>query len=201
MSLLSRLIISIILFALATLALWIVQMRSEPAYTASRYFPARIDDFKQQWYSEHLSAMNETSIYNLAPQDGRCIFRFIWLRTFHHPMCVRLEHNKDGKTFLYGKELNGAGGYEPGVMIADQKVELSEHEYEALKQKLDSINFVRLPTNDRNIGGEDGSQWIFELNNNGRYHVIDRWSPKGPIQDLGRWLLDVAKLTPSDHFY
>lgn len=188
---------------LAMTVLWIASMVSEGVVDAisTNYFPHQIEDSYQHWYGKQVSAMGEERIYKLAKPDGSFIFRFIWLRTFHHPMCVRIEHSKVGKTFLYAKELNGAGGYEPGILITDRKIELSAQQYEALKEKLASINFFQLPSKERDLGGVDGAQWIFELNDNGSYHIVDRWCPQGEIRELGCWLLETAKLKPKDHIY
>lgn len=168
---------------------------------SSNYFPRQIDAFRQHWYGENLTAMGEQKIYRLKNQHGQFIFRFTWLRTFHHPICLRLEHTKDGKTVLYGKELNGAGGYEPGKVITDRKIELTSEQYKEFQKKLDSSYFNQLSTEDRNNEGSDGARWIFEVNDSGQYHVVDRWCPHGSLRELGLWLLDAAKMTPSDHVY
>jgi hypothetical protein len=189
--------------ALATIAFCIVHMAQEAVAnaTSTNYFPHQIGEFCQRWYGDQLTAMGEAPIYKLAKPDGRFVFRFTWLRTFHHPMCVRLEHSKDGKTVLFGKELNGAGGYQPGILITDRKIELTAQQYEAFKAKLASVNFVQLATEEKDLGGHDGARWIFELNDNGCYHVVDRWCPNGAIRELGCWFLEAANLTPKDHIY
>lgn len=168
---------------------------------SSNYFPRQIDAFREHWYGEHLSAMGEQKLYKLKDKQGQFIFRFTWLRTFHHPICLRLEHTKDGKTVLYGKELDGAGGYEPGSLITDRKIELTSEQYAEFKKKLDSAFFLLRSTEDRNNEGNDGAQWIFEVNDSGQYHVVDRWCPDGSLRELGLWLLDAAKMTPSDRIY
>lgn len=168
---------------------------------SSNYFPRQISASTEHWYSKHLSAMGEQKLYKMNESNGQFIFRFTWLRTFHHPICLRLVHSRDGKTVLYGKELDGAGGYEPGSLITDQKIELTSEQYREFKHKLDSSFFYLLSTKDRNNEGKDGAQWIFEINDSGHYHVVDRWCPDGSLRELGLWLLDAAKMTPSDHVY
>jgi len=189
--------------ALAAIVMWIAHVVTETVIEANstKYFPDQINDFRQSWYGKQTSAMGEARIFNLAKPDGRLIFRFIWLRTFHHPMCVRLEHGKNGRTVLYGKEINGAGGYEPGILITDRKIELTAQLYEAFKEKLASVNFAQMATEEKDLEGKDGAQWIFELNDNGRYHVVDRWCPDGSIRELGLWLLEAARLKPKEHVY
>lgn len=166
----------------------------------ANYFPRRVDQFRQKWYGEQLMELGEKRIWRQVPSD-KFTFRFIWLRTFHHPICVRLEHNDDGRTMLYGKELNGAGGYKPGKLIVDSAQEISDEEYKKLRAKIDSLQFYQLPTELKDDLGADGAQWIFESNDKGRYHVIDRWCAQGEIQNLGIALLSAAKLLPADHIY
>lgn len=43
--------------------------------------------------------------------------------------------------------------------------------------------------------GDDGAQWIIEGVKDGKYHLVDRWSPKdGQVRELGLMLLDMANL-------
>ena len=52
--------------------------------------------------------------------------------------------------------------------------------------------------------GLDGSQWIIEGIQNGRYHIEDKWSPEtGPIRDLGlAMVLGLADLKiPKEEIY
>ena len=43
-------------------------------------------------------------------------YRFLWLRTFHKPIAVRV-WSADSRYYLVVKELSGQGGYEPGRII------------------------------------------------------------------------------------
>jgi hypothetical protein len=62
---------------------------------AKNYFPpgaldpskADSDNFINGWYSNHLRAMSEPI---LKPAQGTRTYRFTWLRTFHHPVAVRI---------------------------------------------------------------------------------------------------------------
>jgi hypothetical protein len=51
--------------------------------------------------------------------------------------------------------------------------------------------------------GLDGSQWILEARDAVKYHVVDRWSPRGgAYSDCCRLLITLAKLQiPKDEFY
>ena len=81
--------------------------------TGDRVFPATdsitgaspIDDFKEEWYSQHLIAMGEP----LLPDGANEVYRFLWLRTFHNPIMIRLTYDPKGCD-LIAKRLDGAGG-------------------------------------------------------------------------------------------
>jgi hypothetical protein len=60
-----------------------------------------------------------------------------------------------------------------------------------------------MPKESTKQGGTDGSQWIIEGVENGRYRVDDRWSPDaGPIRELGLGMIDLAGLRiPKEEIY
>src|SRR3989441_4894829 len=70
--------------------------------TDNHYFPiglleprdSRGDAFRRRWYSSHLRAMGESSISCGA--DSMETYRFLWLRTFHRPVSVRIAKRGDG---------------------------------------------------------------------------------------------------------
>jgi len=157
------------------------------------------DQFSREWYSKHLIAMKEPSL-SIPGQKPECAYRFLWLRTFHHPISVRIEKWKDSVT-VYSVELTGKGGYDPGKIKKKNKFELSSFEYEYLGKLLVGIDFWNMPTyepvsEDGTYGvGVDGAQWILEGNCGGKYHVVDRWSPEYcKYQELGLFFLKLSGL-------
>lgn len=172
----------------------------------STYFPtgvlgedAKEDSFKIEWYSKFLSAMQEPSLWQASKIPGTQGYRFLWLRSFHHPISIRLVVNHDGTSFLVTKSLGGHGGYEPGKLTSNRSQELGIDQTKWTLDRIDELKFWALPTNpprDPNTVREDGAQWIFEGEKDGTYHVVDRWSPdKGNVHALGiMMLIDLAKL-------
>lgn len=54
------------------------------------YFPTdAVSKFQTEWYSKHLAAMKEASLY-ASENDAVESYRFLWLRSFHHPVAVRI---------------------------------------------------------------------------------------------------------------
>ena len=106
---------------------------------------------------------------------------------------------ENGSYFLFVKSTNGAGGYEPGKIIENKKLPLSNEIATKLINKLENeCNFWQQPSK-QDIIGFDGSQWIFEAVTNKKYHVVDRWSPEsGCFYEFGRELMALSKVEISE---
>lgn len=161
----------------------------------TRYFPSgvlgedkKLSTFVEEWYSKHLKALKEPSLYELSQKDKDVeIYRFLWLRSFHHPISVRIEINKDGTSKLTSKEANGAGGYDPGRLVRNKTVVLDANTTSWFLGRLMESDYWNLPTLERkDTVGVDGAQWVIEAVKDGKYHVVDRWSPEnGAVRSLG----------------
>jgi hypothetical protein len=163
-----------------------------------------LDTFVNQWYSKMLFTLKEPVLRNY--QGDKEIYRFTWLRTFHHPVSVRLE--KQGDIIkLFSKVCNGAGGYEPGQLIFDTTLNISADNYKSLTQKVDNIDFWNLKTEQRDEAGEDGSEWIIEAVRNNKYHMVTRWTPserrQGNFRSVGEYLISLSKINSEEtkNFY
>lgn len=148
--------------------------------------------FVLQWYSNQLYALNEPLLFD---QVKDTIFRFTWLRTFHHPVAIRIQKS-NGKIKLTWKMSDGSGGYAPGHLIIDETKELEEADWKKFQLLLIKANYWKMPTNDQTAHrGTDGSQWIIEGIQNGSYHVVDRWSPRNSAyQEVGLFLINLTDL-------
>ena len=151
-----------------------------------------VDGFANRWYSQHLAAAKEPSLYlaarTIAPTD-LAAFRFTWLRSFDAPVFIRLSLNRTGKYHLVAKELSGAGGYAPGTRKRTLARDLLPSEARNFRQLMQKTDFLRQPPTDCALGF-DGSEWVFEAIDQQGYHLFSRWSPdKGPARDVGEFLL------------
>ncbi len=126
---------------------------------------------REGWYGKHLRALQEPA---LCAKPGVEVYRFLWLRTFHNPIAVRIQRLDDHYR-LIGKQLSGAGGYEPGKLVRDTTIELSAEQVAQVKDLIDQSGYWSMGAD--SSFGDDGSQWILEVVSNGRYRVVDRWTP------------------------
>jgi hypothetical protein len=160
------------------------------------------DLFTAVWYSTHLKALNEPSLLHLSSKPSYESYRFVWLRTFRHPVTVRLDITVDGIGELTTKVSDGLGGYMPGEIIENFSRRLTRERTSLFLAGVEKNKFWELPSYD-NSGplGLDGSQWIIEGVKDGKYHVVDQWTPKtGPIRELGLELaLGLAELKIPKH--
>jgi hypothetical protein len=175
----------------------------------AQFFPKssvdpRGDDFKAKWYSTQLRALREPSLFALATNKKAESYRFLGLRTFHHPIAVRVKLQPDGSWILVAKVASGAGGYSPGTLTTNTSRQLTAQEADRFRSKIESGGFWNAPNPVNDQTGTDGSQWIIEGAKAGRYHVLDRWMPKnGPARELGLFLAsDLARLNiPKSEIY
>lgn len=145
--------------------------------------------FSINWYSKHLKALREPVLSDTLPTK---VFRFTWLRTFDNPIVIGIE-NYNNTVTLYWKVSDGAGGYEPGKLIEEKRKNLSKKEWKLIVDKVNAINFWSLPSTENEILGTDGSQWILEGKELGKYHFVDRWSG-GEIYKICLELLNLTDL-------
>lgn len=179
---------------------------ASPCFGQSNYFPpavlgedAKVGSHKITWYSKFVSAMHEPSLWEASKTQKTQTYRFLWLRSFHHPVSIRLEVNADGTALLTTKITSGQGGYEPGRLIMNRTQKFDRERTSWVLDRIEELKFWTLSTNppcDPDVIGVDGAQWIFEGVKGGTYHIVDRWSPdKGEVHSLGiMMLIDLAKL-------
>ncbi|HVJ92159.1 MAG TPA: hypothetical protein VM580_20305 [Labilithrix sp.] len=141
----------------------------------TQFFPPNFRAFRSDWYGKHLSAMHEPSLVQLAMR-GETAMRFLWLRTFHQPIAVRVQRAEEGAR-LVATRLSGMGGYEPGSIDLRRERELGAQECQRVEAALDDAAFETIPP-DVNTLGADGAQWIIERAKGGEYRIVDRWSPE-----------------------
>ena len=173
-----------------------------PEAPEARYFPVGAfsdhrwkgaDLFVRQWYSKHLAAMKEPSLSCGALEDTET-YRFLWLRTFHNPVAVRVFRRGDD----YGLEaviLDGAGGYEPGRVSRRVTKEVSRDQWRTVIARLEAVQFWQMAAVSYDVVGFDGAQWIVEARRDGQYHFVARWAGTDRLESIGRLFLDLSGLT------
>ncbi len=172
------------------------------SFGQASFFPDRSlgkDNPHPDWYSKHLNALHEPSLWESSKTQKAQTYRFLWLRTFHHPIAIRLDVKPAGNSLLTTKISSGQGGYEPGRLIRNSTQKLSKQQTAWFLARIEELQFWSLPTKEAeepNVINLDGAEWVLEGTKDGDYHLVDRWSPdKGAVHALGIiMLIDLAKL-------
>jgi hypothetical protein len=157
------------------------------------YFPkgalgpsADLDQFKAIWYGRNLHALQEPSLFALTKMPLSESYRFLWLRTFNHPVSIRIDCKPDGSSVVTAKITSGTAGYNPGVLSQTSSRTLTKEQTQSFLKQIDAVGFWQLPSEINDQSGTDGSQWVIEGVKQGKYHLVDRWTPKnGAVHDLG----------------
>jgi len=190
--------IAIALVVLLTAALAVSLLAPGPHYfpTGALGSDQETDAFRSRWYSQHLKALGEPVLYKAGPPGS---FRFTWLRSFHHPIAIRVSPMGGGFYQLTATELGGAGGYAPGPVVSRRQRMLSPQE------SAQALEFFRDPDlwhSEVVRNGLDGAEWVVESTEGG-YRVALQWSPtKGAIRAVGVELLRLAdlRIPPSEMY-
>lgn len=158
------------------------------------YFPAEAmsSEFQREWYTNHLNALEESSLFSSKCASRRCA-RFTWLRTRHAPIAIRVEFHADGRATLNFKQTNGLGGYDAGVLAVSETRDLSSSAATEIEAKLKSILQNTAYEHTHDIPGNDGAEWIIEYRSEEAYIFAVQWTPRsGDILAFGMALLDLS---------
>jgi hypothetical protein len=161
----------------------------------------KIDKMLRDWYSNYLRAMMEPSL-SCGPRSSRFAYRFLWLRGSHHPIAMRVE--REGAFLMFSAvELDGrGGGGAPGSVVQRIQRRLLPAEQDTFLRKLKGVGFWELKKNEERFGFE-GAQWILEGNEDERYQVVERYTPRpGAYRDVCLQLIEFTGIAipPLDYY-
>lgn len=128
-------------------------------------------------YNPFIYALEESYIDTTLIDSETHWFRIIVEPCFRKPYCLVLT-KKDNKSFLTIKISNGDGGYYPGVLISTTHFKFRDTLYNAVYDKLSSLNFWNLSRDTSCHGGFDGETWTFESIEKQKYNIVERWVPQ-----------------------
>ncbi|AND68509.1 hypothetical protein ATSB10_10550 [Dyella thiooxydans] len=178
-----------------TILLLMVSLCAVVVAGQKRYFPEGAldpastgsDGFRNSWYSGQLEVMSEPA---LKPVAGTRTYRFTWLRTFNHPVAIRVVIGQAQCT-LHATELDGAGGSAPGRVYRQKVEEIAPEACARFEAFIRDHGFWSIARRGSAVG-EDGSEWIIEGVTD-RYRVVTRWTPEsGPVRAIGEQFLSLA---------
>lgn len=164
------------------------------------YFPERAfyqdekrDRFVSNWYTRYLGQMNEPSLL-VSRSDQNASYRFLWLRSFHPTVVVRLWSNGE-KRMLSVKEISLKNQTQSNQLLVDQTRTLKDEEWITFVKLVEESCFWTVPTTTNGPIAMDGAWWVLEGVQQGYYHVATRQSPdSGSYRELGLYMLKLSGL-------
>jgi hypothetical protein len=136
-------------------------------------------DFAEELSGE-LRKLDEPSLYALRLDKSVEVYRFLWSRSFHHLVSVRLEVLADHSGRLVIRTAPGAAGFpytNKGPASSVTRL-IPREKVESFLKLLENTGFWITPPYEFNDQtGTDGSGWVIEGVQSGQYHLISRWTP------------------------
>ena len=90
------------------------------------------------------------------------VYRFLWLRSFHHPISVRLVCRKDGSALLI-LERDRWEGWIPAWKIDTEYHGTVIQQVESFRSHVEDSAVWKQPIRQTGGNGLDGAQWITEM--------------------------------------
>lgn len=197
-------LILIILLSSTCLILFYVIYSS---HVKSSYFPGNIFTYDESasGYANQLYALKEPSLYSEHLDNGQVYYRFLYLKSFENPLSIRIEidYDKNIATLNY-KECDGSGDYRPGKLVKDFEIKLNKEEISKFVTLYEAVAFMDQPSEQvftDNVYIVDGHQWIVEVNQDGKYHLVERLEPnEGSFKDLCLYFIELSRVDLDENY-
>lgn len=173
----------------------------QPTYGAGMLLPfgqlipqrLDVDSLMVRQYSAVLSAMREP------PLAGRDSWRFLWLRSFHPAVAIRVDRTSSG-CIIVTKEVTWNDSVTRQMLTRQDSIRIEDANCDKLLTRVASLEVWDASSPARPAGGVDGADWVFERGAP-RYALARAWSPqaRGPerhFRNAGLAFLSAARLQP-----
>ncbi len=175
-------------------------------YFPDQAFAAKTADntFFSDWYSGLLSGLREPPLYGQPRSSGLESYRFLWVRSFHSPIAIRLDISDGSRPATLTVKRGSLGqDYRKTHLLNTSTTAVTKEQVQGFRDQVTRAGFWDVDSFAGVTGtGADGSEWIIEGSRGREYHVVSRWSPQdGPIRTLGLALVqEIArmKLSPAE---
>lgn len=143
-----------------------------------------------------LKDLQENCLYNYETNHNKIVYRFTWLRSFHHPIVIRIEKNEKA-IILYWKVGKGMGGHETEGLKKSGKKKLSLKEWSEFEKLVNLADFDILP-NENYFPKTDGATWILERKKSNIFKAHHSNSPSEEIKEACLYLISLTKIKLSE---
>lgn len=124
-------------------------------------------------------------------------YRFLWSSSFDGIIAVRIERRGDAFTFWRATLPDPRDNANSSPSVHEGK--LTSEEWMELGKQIHDIDFWNMNSSWKI--GVDGSGWLFEGSESGRYHALWRWSPQDgdSVQKLGTIFFAIGRVDQSPY--
>lgn len=174
-----------------------------------------LDEIIRSDYCDGLNSMHEPTIPAASHPNSKEVYRFLWFRSFHPAVIVRIDVAPDmtgtltlhsDRTIVLQRELTSQQTKQP----INSVTALTRQQVAALRKLIRHDRFWNSPSQfhlnmefgpfatpipkGQEILVSDGAQWVIEGQSGDRYHVIgDEGGFPGPVWDIGLAMLHLAQ--------
>ncbi len=143
-----------------------------------------------------LTDLKESCLYDAKVAENSIVYRFTWLRSFDHPISIRIE--KTGKkVILTWKIGKGEGGYAPKGLKKAGKKRIGKNKWDAFMKHMHIMQLDSLP-NEMSILTLDGASWTFERKTANGYKAHRTNWPRKTFQEACLFLLKLSNIRIKD---
>lgn len=199
---LKRLVIGLVVAALTLaagigVAAYLKQRSRVKRCAQASYFPNGMlrQDRRTEWKTKYYAAMLEQPFTCF--EGDREVYRLLYLASFEYPTSIRI-WNDGNQLRMAIKQLSAELATEAGPEDLTFNVTRSLTAEETFKfyDLLNKSNLWSMHSMDSREPGLDGVSFLFEAKKDGKYHVVDRWSPENDesFLEFCGYLIEITKL-------
>ena len=149
-------------------------------------------------YTRRFKQMNESSLWFLPDEVPYGVYRFVWLRSFHSPVVVRIWIDA-GKRMTTVKELSRVIESGSSPLQVERTRSLTPDEWQTFSRLVDTSCFWDMKSTFDDPIAEDGAWWVLEGAWDGHYHITHRQSPSDQsYRELCLYMLKLSGLPLND---
>lgn len=178
-------------------AIYVKQRSRTNRCAEASYFPAGVlaHERRTEWMGKYYAAVTEQSFTCF--EDNAEAYRLLYLASFENPTSIRIWRDGDRYQMTVKQLATEVGGEVTGKDLSVNATRtLPKEEWDKIQGLLKTANFWSMPSRDSRESGLDGTWFILEGKKDGKYHVVERWSPEHETAflELSGYLVEITSL-------
>lgn len=166
-----------------------------PEFFRESVFPSgTVHELIRYFDSGALVSLQELPLGEYLTADELVVYRFLWTRTFHPAVTIRVSEFVNGRGTVCSKMAAGMAGFEIGPIVRQIERTVGRWRLGRLRQIISKQGFWEAPPTDEH-DCLDGAGWLFEAVSPEGYHVVRRHSSDSDVvHSLGKQMIRLSGL-------